>query len=104
MRTLIIAALSASAAFVLAPPAVAQTAQPSLGEHTTATAPAPPAGLIGRHAPVTRHGRHLRIYDMYDGKYDDRYGVGKPPPTESQSYRPCPASVILANGRHECLG
>jgi hypothetical protein len=100
MRALIIA-LTASTAFMLAAPALAQTAQPSLGQNTAATiAPAPTAASIARHAAIIRHGRHLRIYD----KYDDRYGVGKPPPTESQSYRPCPASVILANGRHECLG
>jgi hypothetical protein len=101
MRTLIIA-LTASTAFTLAAPALAQTAQPSLGQNTIA--PAPTAASIARHAAITRHGRHMRIYDKYDNRYDDKYGVGKPPPTETQSYRPCPASVILANGRHECLG
>ena len=26
------------------------------------------------------------------------------PQTEPQYYRPCPANVVLANGRHQCLG
>jgi hypothetical protein len=27
-----------------------------------------------------------------------------PPVTGQQYYRPCPASVVMPNGRHECLG
>ena len=74
MRTLMIAALSLLA---LAPVALAETAEP------TSPPPAPPS--------VLTQGDIVRQHPDWFSE-------------EGIPYRPCPCSVVFADGRHACLG
>ena len=77
MRFLIVAVLLASA-LAFASGAYAQTAPQS-------SAPAAPSGGTGTGLAI-EHQAHPSWF------------------TEPNTYKPCPSSVVLADGRHVCLG
>ena len=53
--------------------------------------------IVAAQAPDGQRG-------AFQSKTEDHPSRRAPALTEPQYYRPCPASVVLANGRHECLG
>ncbi len=53
--------------------------------------------IVAAQAPDGQRG-------TFQSKTEDHPSRRAPALTEPQYYRPCPASVVLANGRHECLG